>query len=509
MGATKICYLLNKESLKKIYLNNKEIKIIGRNPESEIKDTFVSKEQIMCIADTEKCLVSVKSLGRSTVGIDGYATVKGKMYTVGHGHIIELRLGFHEYKIVFDPPPDKENVSGNTWEIFNMKTVTNKEENVTSLSGIWELIDNKELLIYTPTDMQHTSKIASFDVDGTIIKTKSGKRFPTSTDDWVLNFSKIPLCLKELYKDNFKIVFFTNQSGVGNDSTKINDFKTKIETILKTLSVPVQVFVALKKTIYRKPMLGMWHTLENCKNVGTKIDKNNSFYVGDAAGREDSWAPQKKKDHSSADRFFAINVGIKFYTPEEYFLKSKPVSFSMPEFDPRNLPIFEPPKVDEYKNPNVILMVGGPGSGKSHFCKKILIPKDYVYINRDKLGTWQKCVKFLENALLQKKNCVIDNTNVDKESRFKFIDICKRNKVDCYCFVMLTSSSHSKHNNKFRELTDKSHVPVSEIIINSMKKKYQDPELSEGFQNIVKIQFSPQFDDQEKEKLYKMFLLET
>jgi bifunctional polynucleotide phosphatase/kinase len=37
-------------------------------------------------------------------------------------------------------------------------------------------------------------------------------------------------------------------------------------------------------------------------------DKNDSYFVGDAAGRAD--------DFASTDRKFALNVGIQFYTPE-------------------------------------------------------------------------------------------------------------------------------------------------------------------------------------------------
>ena len=43
---------------------------------------------------------------------------------------------------------------------------------------------------------------------------------------------------------------------------------------------------------------------------------------GDAAGREAGWDqnPKKKKDFSCSDREFARNVGLKFYTPEAFFL---------------------------------------------------------------------------------------------------------------------------------------------------------------------------------------------
>lgn len=44
-------------------------------------------------------------------------------------------------------------------------------------------------------------------------------------------------------------------------------------------------------------------------------------------------------------------------------------------------------------------MVGGPGSGKSHFAKTKLELNGYTLINRDELKTWQKCVEHLEASL--------------------------------------------------------------------------------------------------------------
>lgn len=92
-------------------------------------------------------------------------------------------------------------------------------------------------------------------------------------------------------------------------------------------------------------------------------------------------------------------------------------------------------------------MVGYPGSGKSHFVRQHLVPAGYVHVNRDTLGSWQKCVSAMESALANGKSVVIDNTNPDRESRKRFID---KASVPCRCFLMTTSIEHVRHNNRVR-----------------------------------------------------------
>ncbi|CAF2410531.1 unnamed protein product [Rotaria sp. Silwood2] len=324
-----------------------------------------------------------------------------------------------------------------------------KKSNSTS-EDLWEKpCDGLE--VFTSKGVISSEKIAAFDMDGTIILTKSGKVYPTDENDWRIGFDTCFKKLKQLCADNYKLVVFTNQRGLMK-SASTDNFRKKIQHIQQKLNVPLQVFVAIHSGRYRKPCTGSWSLLESKYNDSIKIDKSKSFYVGDAAGRPDKWRAKAKKDHSCADRLFAANIGLQFYTPEEYFLGLNKASYEMPKFDPKSLrliqSLLEPATATLVSNKTeVIVMCGLPASGKSWFVNKYIVPRKYEYVNRDVLGTWQQCVKMTEIALTKKQNVVIDNTNPDKESRQRYIEVAKKFNVPCRCFVMNVSVEHAKHNN--------------------------------------------------------------
>ena len=147
-------------------------------------------------------------------------------------------------------------------------------------------------------------------------------------------------------------MFITNQNGLATGKTKVEDFRGKVEKIVQTLGVPLQLFAATAKhCVFRKPRPGFWEYLEKYKNGNIKIDQSNSFYCGDAAGRVRG---KGKKDFSCSDRLFALNVGVKFYVPEELFLNRKCTEeIVMPDFNPKSL-MKKVPEVTHYKLNNLL-----------------------------------------------------------------------------------------------------------------------------------------------------------
>jgi len=233
----------------------------------------------------------------------------------------------------------------------------------------------------------------------------------------------------------------------------------------------------------------------------------------DAAGRGANWAPGKKKDFSCNDRTFAANIGIDFYTPEEFFLKQKPATFEWPKFIPKNLDLnasllcpSNAKLTSEMQE--VILLAGYPASGKTTFAKDHLIPQGYVHINRDTLGTWQKCVSACRDALSRGKSVVIDNTSPTKEVRKRYIDCAKQFKIPIRCFLFDVSFEHALHNNKIREMTNKddSYKHVGYLAFVKYKSSYEEPSCNEGFEELVKVNFILKFKDEMIKELYMQFL---
>lgn len=358
------------------------------------------------------------------------------------------------------------------------------------------------------------SKVAAFDMDSTLINVKSGAKFARNHEDWVWWHETVPRKLEEYHQQGYRLIIFTNQGGIEKQHTKLDDIKRKCEKLIEEVNAPMFVFIATGENHFRKPATAMYDFfVENC-NQNVEIDKKQSLYCGDAAGRVNNWAAGKKKDFSCADRKFAHNNGLPFKTPEEFFLDEAPTTkFEWGSINPREMieklaktkPTTVAPTYHKTTQ-EVVILQGPPASGKSTFARRYFRPHNYEIINRDTLQTPAKCLKAAREALDQGKSIVIDNTNPSADARSDYIELAKSHKIPCRCFVMDTPIELCHHLNYVRVHQTNGDVRrIPDVGYNMYKKNYQEPKTNEGISEITHIEWSPKFDSDLHEKIFHYY----
>ncbi|MCP9266365.1 Bifunctional polynucleotide phosphatase kinase [Dirofilaria immitis] len=315
--------------------------------------------------------------------------------------------------------------------ILGRFTETDRKDGESEKYVRWRNV-GKDLIILDFGDINHCANVAGFDFDGTVVVTKSGKTFPEDEYDW--KFSVIPY-----HKYWPKL---PEETG----SQDRDAFCRKMEKVCQQIRLPIQVFVSLGTLRYRKPYIGMWNYFESHGNGGISINRESSFYVGDAAGR----------------------IQTNQVEVEDYTLPSFSPSPSMDEkislFEPENTPV-------PGNGLEVLIFVGYPGCGKSTLAHKLASEYGYGIVNRDTLKTK------------------------------RYISLAKSCGAALRCFLFNCTLEQAAHNCKYRAIVDTSekHLEIGRM----------EPKLSEGFSSIVKVNFVPEFDCYEHEAIYRMYLCDS
>lgn len=359
-------------------------------------------------------------------------------------------------------------------------------------------------------------KVAFFDLDHTLIKPLQGRVHAKTSEDVTIWHSSIPDKLMELYQNKYKLVIVTNQSNLLEDENKMKIFKGKIEFLKKNLFFEkFNLLAAIKKDHCRKPNLGLFDFLQSKTKIN--LDLENSVMVGDAAGRVEikksilGKVNGKKKDFACSDRMWAVNLGIKFMTPEEIFLnepernfvmeRKAHTLFSSEESDRKKLDMI----LEKIKNYSVIMLHGAPATGKSTL-SKLLELDGYQIINQDTLGTKGKCISLMKKMLDKNKNqkIVLDNTNSKISYRNSFTKYLNSKEIKYSLVSLDVSKEQSFFMNNFRCKLEKKER-LSDIIIHSYFKYQEEPELSEGFDKIFKLPFVPEFNSMDEITLFNQY----
>jgi bifunctional polynucleotide phosphatase/kinase len=299
-----------------------------------------------------------------------------------------------------------------------------------------------------PGSFASANKIALFDVDGTLICSKSGRRWSVSAEDTV--FLGTPGHVHDVLdwyrKEGWIVALVTNQS------TWDEACKGKIAWILDSLEdwngwrpwclVATSPRKA-KDTLYRKPGRGMFDALLHA--IGKSRDEVEVMMVGDAVGPEDPFPPYR---WASSDKEFAEGIGATFYRPNEIFGCSKPEDIQV-RTDTREL----------------VILMGNPGSGKSTTGRSF-VTKGYKHVEQDTLKNKVETLRVVK-SFIGSSSVVVDATHASAENREPYLALAKEHGIPCRILW------HIRDGRPFNVLRDK---PVPEVAYAMYTKYFNEPQ---------------------------------
>lgn len=248
------------------------------------------------------------------------------------------------------------------------------------------------------------TKLALFDVDGTLVLSKTGRRWAADADDWIFA-GPIPAVLKRYHDDGYTVALVSNQSEWQLGDTTRAKFQSILDALTAANGWAPWCLVATAKTkerdaVYRKPGRGLYDLLlTKLVFMPTALEM-----CGDAVGPSDPFPPFRWSD---SDYGFAVAIGAVFKRPVDVFGTCAPAPATKQE---------------------LIILVGNSGSAKSSTARRFAAA-GYEHLEQDVIGTKAAVVKAARAALAAKKSVVVDATHSSTANREPLIKLAVNAKI--------------------------------------------------------------------------------
>lgn len=324
-------------------------------------------------------------------------------------------------------------------------------------------VKNGCLLVRTIPKEEPRTKVAAFDMDGTLLVWRIAG-WPSRFEHYELWNPSVITKFRQLHDEGSKLVIFSNQGAVRSavDGKKATTVKTLVEWLASIVQRPLHCVMSTdKKKGYHKPSPRMFRIAEQECNQGVAFDQLDlSSYVGDSVGKED---PQ-----GGVDEKFAQAIGeerdttLKFFSPDDYFgpstAEARKKTGAMQGYSKPPAAALQQRSAllgGYLRGPLLLILAGVQGSGKSTFCSKLLAQDanssdtkegcdQWIHLSQDtiqkgKPGKRQLVEQQTRQALQAGKSVVVDRMHLNEEQRGHFVAIGKECNVQVHAVLLQPS----------------------------------------------------------------------
>ena len=305
-----------------------------------------------------------------------------------------------------------------------------------------------ELFASTQPTSGKSEGLYLIDIDGTLVTSKSGRRWAADASDWTFLTADVTGTLRRLHEEGWTVALITNQSDwkvSAAPAAKIASILTALEGAIgwRPWCLVATATRKEKDTVYRKPARGLYDVL--LASLG-HTPPTSVRMCGDAVGPAEPCPPYRWADSDAA---FAAAIGAEFVRPCELF---KP---------------FDPPRA--LKIQELVILMGNPGSGKST-TGRLLAAQGYIHVEQDVVGTKAAVKKAVLAALATGASVVVDATHGSTANREPYLTLAA--ELGLHPRILW----HIRDGRPFNALRPK---PVPEVAYAVYSKHFAVPEIAE------------------------------
>ena len=300
------------------------------------------------------------------------------------------------------------------------------------------------------------SKVAAFDMDGTLFVWRCSG-YPNNFADYEVWNRTMFDKMRDLYQNQgYQLLIISNQGYIqkahtGKTAQRVQNL---VNWIAAQVGCPLSAILSTmspKKSnaSYHKPNPQLFQVAQS--TLKATWDLNESFFVGDSENLLDA--------QGGVDRRFAQNVGLQFFTPDEYFGPSDAsrrrakMQTAKGSIVPTHAQEARAALLGGYwRGPILLLLCGVQGSGKSTFADALLRRQgnhnkdndddddddtegSFVHLCQDVLKQRDKVEAATREALKMGKSVIVDRMHLTRDQREPFLRIGVDAKVPVHVIV--------------------------------------------------------------------------